>query len=103
MVNYKENPIWEYFEENKMDSKFANCKNCKKKLSKGSELTVKQKTPNLKLHLKTRHPELHSELIKKESCGTNKIVSLDKEMTSTTHMISRDRNKKDVVKTRAGK
>ena len=100
MVNYKENPIWEYFEENKMDSKFANCKNCKKKLSKGSELTVKQKTPNLKLHLKTRHPELHSELLKKESCGTNKI---DKDLIPTTNMISRDKIKKDVVKTRAGK
>ena len=65
-MNTKENTIWEYFEENKADTKFANCRNCKKKLAKGSELTAKQTTPNLKLHLKTVHPDLHSQLVKKE-------------------------------------
>jgi hypothetical protein len=56
MLNTKENTIWEYFEESKTDTKYANCRNCKKKLAKGSELTAKLTTPNLKLHLKTVHP-----------------------------------------------
>ena len=70
MVNTKENTIWEYFEESKTDTKFANCRNCKKKLAKGSELTAKLTTPNLKLHLKTVHPALHCQLVKKEMSKT---------------------------------
>ena len=70
MVNTKENTIWEYFEQNKTDTKFANCRNCKKKLAKGSELTAKLTTPNLKLHLKTIHPDLHCQLVKKEMSKT---------------------------------
>jgi preprotein translocase subunit SecD len=81
MVNTKENPIWEYFEESKTDSKFANCRNCKKKLTKGSELTAKLTTPNLKLHLKTIHPALHSQLVKKEMSKT--VMEKKKETCNT--------------------
>ena len=80
MVNTKKNTIWEYFEENKADTKFANCRNCKKKLAKGSELTAKQTTPNLKLHLKTVHPDLHSQLVKKVMAESS---SKKKKLTAT--------------------
>ena len=79
MVNTKDNTIWEYFEENKTDTKFANCRNCKKKLAKGSELTAKLTTPNLNLHLKTVHPASHCQLVKKEMSK----IGVEKEMSKT--------------------
>ena len=81
MVNTKDNTIWEYFEENKTDTKFANCRNCKKKLAKGSELTAKLTTPNLKLHLKTVHPALHCQLVNLEMSKIG--VEKEKEMSKT--------------------
>ena len=46
------------------DPKYALCLLCNKKLEKGVELTATMKTPNLKHHLKTVHPETFSKLEK---------------------------------------
>jgi hypothetical protein len=104
MVNTKENPIWEYFEESKTDSKFANCRNCKKKLTKGSGLTAKLTTPNLKLHLKTIHPALHSQLVKKEMSKT--VMEKKKETCNTwvekTKEISKTGEEKKEEMSKAG-
>ena len=101
MVNTKENPIWEYFEENKVDTKFANCKNCSRKLEKGSELTAKLTTPNLKLHLKTVHPDLHFQLIKKEISKTDLLYLPAKKDISKTDLNSQV-VKKEKLKTGSG-
>ena len=46
------------------DPKYALCLLCNKKLEKGVELTATMKTPNLKHHLRTVHPETFSKLEK---------------------------------------
>ena len=102
MVNTKENTIWEYFEESKTDTKYANCRNCKKKLAKGSELTTKLTTPNLKLHLKTIHPALHSQLVKKEMSKT--VMEKKKENIKILGVLLKSlRNPRDSRKMRESK
>ena len=45
-----------------LDAKSAVCNLCQRKMERGVELTAKMKTPNLKHHLKTVHPEIFNKL-----------------------------------------
>ena len=45
-----------------LDNKSAICNLCQRKMERGIELTAKMKTPNLKHHLKTVHPEIFNKL-----------------------------------------
>ena len=55
--------IYFTYKKNVSDPKYALCLLCNKKLEKGVELTATMKTPNLKHHLKTVHPETFSKCL----------------------------------------
>ena len=52
----RKSPIWEYFEVTE-DARFARCKACKMKISRGGQTTKTFNTTNLQHHLRTRHQD----------------------------------------------
>lgn len=64
------NIIWTYFVKSKTDDSKAQCNECKKFLSLGSDKPKQQTTSNLKNHLRTCHPEVHAAFLKRVSDAT---------------------------------
>ena len=50
--------VWDHFEDSQTDTKFAICKHCHKKISKGSAVISEQTNASLKMHMKGKHSEI---------------------------------------------
>ena len=61
----KTSPIWSFFSIAK-DSKYAVCKSCQQKISRGGATTKTFNTSNLVSHLKNKHVEEHKEFEKQK-------------------------------------
>ena len=57
--------LWKYYDQCE-DSKYAKCKDCGQKVSRGGDSTKTYNTSNMGSHLKSKHDALHTQWKEKE-------------------------------------
>jgi BED zinc finger len=68
------NPIWNYFTKLESDASKAQCNDCTKALSLGSDKPGKQTVRGLKCHLETYHKELFATYVTHQVWGWSFVL-----------------------------
>ena len=81
-MNKHRSPVWNFFSVYAIDSKYAVCNLCNKRISCGSSIAKKRTTCSMKLHLKNYHQEEFNQ-INYESSSAITSQTLDLNINSS--------------------